>query len=554
MKTTIDEAINIGIKTYQAYEYAEKGAIAIFRFTCNLFKEHIRETNQPYSVETAIEWIKTHDNFNSKIRWERKRVVAMQKALTVLDDIIQNGQVTTSIQPKTERIPAYQKLSTWSKETLDQYLKILSAAYSEQTIRIIRENCSKFLLSLETSGIFEFSQITIDIIENTFEQYNYTSLRSKKVFRHNIENYIRFLINEDRLSSKFQCVLKEFRSDRVPLIQEQDKLSIFSNKEINTDVSTAEFYSAADKLLKIYEERHYSVKVRKSAKSILRNFNNYLIINSFTYSFEAANEWIRYIKTKVSHGTYNVYRRVILSINEIMITGDLKTCVFSNTKPKYPITAWQKEILEEYIIYRKREECAESTQRTIMASCSRFFTFLNHEKIDSLNKITPQLLKQYQLKTEHTSKRSKNLYLSQLRLFLRYLGEKELIPNTLELALSCQSAPNTKVVNILSEEQITAIYTYRKNAKIPIELRDSAIFLLGLRMGFRISDIVKLKFSDISWKEQAISITQTKTGVFLKLPMPIDVGNSIYKYIDEGRPVQANCEYIFVNTKLHIID
>jgi integrase len=92
-------------------------------------------------------------------------------------------------------------------------------------------------------------------------------------------------------------------------------------------------------------------------------------------------------------------------------------------------------------------------------------------------------------------------------------------------------APHTSIVTTLSDNQIDAIYTFRQNVERPIELRNAAIIMLGLRMGLRASDIVNLNLTDISWKDSAISIIQQKTGVHLKLPLPVDVGNSLYRYI-----------------------
>ena len=65
-------------------------------------------------------------------------------------------------------------------------------------------------------------------------------------------------------------------------------------------------------------------------------------------------------------------------------------------------------------------------------------------------------------------------------------------------------------------------------------------------MGLRASDIANLKLTDISWKESSISFIQQKTGVHLKLPLPVDVGNSLYRYICEGRP-QSNSHHVFVH-------
>lgn len=140
----------------------------------------------------------------------------------------------------------------------------------------------------------------------------------------------------------------------------------------------------------------------------------------------------------------------------------------------------------------------------------------------------------------------KNAYAVKIRGFLRFLAGKGLVPETLELAVSTEMAPHTSIVNTLSDNQIDAIYTFRQNVDRPIKLRNAAIIMLGLKMGLRASDITNLKLTDISWKESSISFIQQKTGVYLKLPLPVDVGNSLYRYLCEGRP-QCNSPHVFVH-------
>jgi integrase len=63
--------------------------------------------------------------------------------------------------------------------------------------------------------------------------------------------------------------------------------------------------------------------------------------------------------------------------------------------------------------------------------------------------------------------------------------------------------------------------------------------------GLRGCDIAGLKFSDIDWINDFIIINQQKTGVPLKLPLRAIVGNTIYDYLRNERPV-CQCEKIFV--------
>ena len=83
---------------------------------------------------------------------------------------------------------------------------------------------------------------------------------------------------------------------------------------------------------------------------------------------------------------------------------------------------------------------------------------------------------------------------------------------------------------------VDKIFDYRNKATTAIELRDIAIVMLGLRMGIRGVDILNLKVSDFDWQNKTVSFVQQKTRTAITLPVPTDVGNSIYQYIAYGRP------------------
>jgi integrase len=79
-----------------------------------------------------------------------------------------------------------------------------------------------------------------------------------------------------------------------------------------------------------------------------------------------------------------------------------------------------------------------------------------------------------------------------------------------------------------------------------MQLRDISIVLIGLHTGLRGCDIVNLKFNNISWSNHYICIIQQKTKKEVIIPLKIEVGNTLSKYIKEGRPTNARNEYIFV--------
>lgn len=77
-------------------------------------------------------------------------------------------------------------------------------------------------------------------------------------------------------------------------------------------------------------------------------------------------------------------------------------------------------------------------------------------------------------------------------------------------------------------------------------LRDKAIGCLLYYTGLRCSDVANLRFSDIDWEKEELSIVQQKTEVPLTLPLTTRVGNSIYEYITSER-IDSDVEYIFLS-------
>ncbi|RHD33194.1 hypothetical protein DW798_14600 [Agathobacter rectalis] len=136
-----------------------------------------------------------------------------------------------------------------------------------------------------------------------------------------------------------------------------------------------------------------------------------------------------------------------------------------------------------------------------------------------------------------------------VKAFLRYLAEKGYVDNhSLDVCLMSGTAPQDKIIDVLSDEQLQRINTFREEHNEPIELRDIAIVLLGVRMGLRAYDILALRFQDIDWKNRQISIVMKKTKTQITLPLPVEVGNAVYSYITSGRP-KTGTEYIFIRSK-----
>ena len=78
-----------------------------------------------------------------------------------------------------------------------------------------------------------------------------------------------------------------------------------------------------------------------------------------------------------------------------------------------------------------------------------------------------------------------------------------------------------------------------------VNKRDIAIGLLALHTGLRSCDIRALKFQDINWDKQYISLVQQKTGVPLQVPIDVETENAIIDYVLHERR-ECGSDHIFV--------
>ena len=72
--------------------------------------------------------------------------------------------------------------------------------------------------------------------------------------------------------------------------------------------------------------------------------------------------------------------------------------------------------------------------------------------------------------------------------------------------------------------------------------------ILALKLGLRVSDIRNLRFNNINWNTNTITLVQQKTSEPLVLPLIKDVGESLIDYIMNARPEHGS-DFIFITLK-----
>lgn len=128
-------------------------------------------------------------------------------------------------------------------------------------------------------------------------------------------------------------------------------------------------------------------------------------------------------------------------------------------------------------------EKAESTVCMYRSAATRFCLFLVNEGITAFSQVDAGILKRFNLTDPHKTVEGKNAYNVRIRKFLFFLAENGYVENHfLGQSLPCASAPKTRIVKVLSDEERQKLENYTDNDNA-LGLRDHAIILIGLGNG-----------------------------------------------------------------------
>lgn len=200
--------------------------------------------------------------------------------------------------------------------------------------------------------------------------------------------------------------------------------------------------------------------------------------------------------------------------------------------------------LEKYSLHLKEDKYSEQYISGSKNSLRKFIAFLAENKCFTAENISAELVTKYISRFEHLSQSAIVGNCSDIRCFLRYLYLFEYTKINKSIYLPIIRKPECRrLVHLWTEDEIKQILAFADNEG-DMGIRNKAIILLGIRYGIRIGDILNLKFNNINWHSNAISIIQSKTGQPLTLPLLEDVGKAIIAYLSI-RP-KTDCEHIFL--------
>jgi site-specific recombinase XerD len=214
---------------------------------------------------------------------------------------------------------------------------------------------------------------------------------------------------------------------------------------------------------------------------------------------------------------------------------------YSRTVDK--LTVDQANLLTRFKTWLHTAGCAESTVRAYGTVAGEFCAFigtrggmagLDAGVIDAF----VATLTGYQAKTvEHK--------LCALRSLLRFAAGEGLVEEAvLEVVPAAKSTKQSRVPSVWRPAEVAKILEAIDRGN-PCGKRDYAIILLITRLGLRGIDVKRLRFADLDWPGNRLSVVQAKTGHRVQLPLLKDIGWSIIDYVRFGRP-RSDCPQVFL--------
>lgn len=507
--------------------------ISLHRICYAEFRNYLLENAIQYSSEKADEWIER----NSTV-WNYRKYTGWRHCLKQLNDVFLYGAVSPDhLGPHAS---AYSFLSPQLKKEVDEFLEQGAINPADSRYRI---DCSRFLLYLQEKGVSSIAQLDYDLLFSFHENDYHRSPKSKDVYEDLIRVFLRYHSSKGRCSYGYALALNKML---IPQIVKVDPTAMVKSSKGQLYSVT---WSDIESFLEEMNAVGYGNSVMKYTKHILKLLYIFLDMHRLQLSEDVLWGWFKRIKPLLQ-SNWKQARRSLSQFWFYIVNGSVPTAFTGDPDYKEAIEQlpeWIKSRLEDYLKLLKREGWKKSTITMQKSSNLRFCQYLHRIGIDSFGEISPELLQEFNKQDIHSTPEGKAAYNCRIRGFLIYLYDQGHISNPfLYKALPSASAPSTRIITVLSDEDVRDIWSVDIAQLLPKALRDYAIVCIGLTMGFRASDIVSIRFQDINWKQHSISLIQQKTGKAISMPMPVQAGNILFRYLRDARP-KSSSPYVFIH-------
>ncbi|WP_088225782.1 site-specific integrase [Desulfosporosinus sp. FKB] len=196
-----------------------------------------------------------------------------------------------------------------------------------------------------------------------------------------------------------------------------------------------------------------------------------------------------------------------------------------------------------YLSYlRNVQHFSESTIRNKEQYLYEFFCYLEKHSL-TLENLSVEIMEDF-FRTLDYSLASRHNCGSTLRIYFRYAHDHGITEKDNSVfILKDNYKHHCKIPTTYEEDEIRRIISSVERSSATGK-RDYLILLLAAEYGWRSSDIVNFRFSQIDWDKNVIRFNQHKTDIPVEYPLLSSVGNAIIDYLKHGRPLTDSEEII----------
>lgn len=492
-----------------------------------------------YWLRKVVQKEQNRQTFN--IRW---------KYMEQLEEFILTGTVINDHLLLIK--PTYNKLTESWRELLDMYLEVRRQDYTKRSFECAKIYTSEILLTIYEHGASNIQEVSYHNLIFLYEDGFHCTDDTRYILLSHARQFFVFCKEKGLCPAAYSMILDE---DIFPYVVikkfSSDQLGRISYLSKSQPVCSAdEAIRYLEVIIEMYQNNDYSYTILKTISHTIRTLYVFMSINDLNYNPEIASIWYDVIAPIIGNSCL-AWRRVLAVLSDCIsgekILFDKKYFPKTDRMSGYP--DWCRSAVEGYFDWLIRSFHDQNTVRSYKYSIFCFCDYILSKSFHGFNDLSIDLLKAFLHSKTHATFRGYSTRVTVVRQFVIFLEDNDFVTSkTLHLALNSRMAKEVKIVDVLSDIEIEAVYKYKETCKTPAELRNIAMVLIGLRMGLRSSDVVNLKMADIHWKESIVSIVQTKTWAAITLPLPADAGNAIYAYIKYARPKVDN-DLVFLRHK-----
>lgn len=304
--------------------------------------------------------------------------------------------------------------------------------------------------------------------------------------------------------------------------------------------------------IKKLQDEKYANDTIEDHKYVWNKFYNMCeLFNIKFFDYDTSLRFLeKYYHIDIKNGKGRNYCRRMRSMNILnSINNDEKIGIYRPKLIKNILKNFD-DLIKEYEEYLVNNNYASSSIYAAREALTKLFTFLEKNKIISIDKIKINDIYSFINSLDTNTYSQATIYgiKYKLKLFFQYLYENNKFKfSGIDIFPKIAKYERAKLPSYYTIEEINKmikqINTNTKNGK-----KDLAIFLLASVYGLRNSDIVHLKKKNILWNENKIELIQYKTKRLLELPLTDNVKFALLDYLKNARP-NIDSEYIFLPSK-----